>query len=117
MRNYRYKVISSAAEKDALRIVDYGTDDPASLAVTLSDALYAETYGDDNIMYSASYGQLKRWPVFNVQSTRYVYLEYVDKAYRWMKERLDASEEETETTQHYRYLADLYEIVTDINNK
>lgn len=115
MQNYKYKLISSDAERKALKIVDFGTEDKKALAAGLSDALYSAAYGDDSPLYSANYGTLKRWPVFHVQSSRYVYIEYVDKAYNEMKKRIEASEEETETIEHYRYLTDLYEIITDIN--
>lgn len=117
MEDFKYRnVPGNADEKKSKLMIDYSVEDKEALAHEYSDALYAEAYGDNDLLSAAKYGELKKWPVFNVQSTRYIYLEHVQNAYQWMKEQLDAaSDKSTETMQHYRYLVDLYERVADVD--
>lgn len=108
MDNYKVRYKDRTGTDKSL--TDYSVDDKYALAESLQDAMYAEAYGEENI-YSAKYGQLKKWPMFNVQLTRYVYVEQLKRAVGWMKEQLEGKGDDNETRQHYRYLIATYERV------
>ena len=92
---------------------DYTVEDRCELIEGLQNQLYLTTGEQELLMASGKYGQMKKWPVLYLDSTRYCYYNAMNKAYDWMKTQLQVEGPDDDTKQHYRFLCDMYDRLLD----
>lgn len=114
LRNYKIKMkneVVPAAFADLH--FDYTVEDKNALIEDLQNKLYEATEDDELLLATGKYGEMKRWPMLYLNSTRQIYLGSLNKAYDWMKEQLKNEDKSSETHQHYRFLCDMYDRLMD----
>ncbi len=113
MMNFKVKNRYMNPEADKSLYIDFSVDDKYALIEDLQGQIDAEFDGEDDLlMASGKYGNMKKWPLLNLQSSRHLYLGALNKAYGLMKAQL--TDEDNETQQHYRFLCDMYDRLLDI---
>lgn len=105
---------SAAALTNAFAEMIY--DDPKIIDVTSTEELalceeaLVNSYSNDDIM-AGNYGELKTWPLFNVQSTRHVYYEILKDIHDLVGKRLNTGS--PSTRKHYRFMYDSIDCLLD----
>ena len=111
MVNYKVRNIQETPVSGHQLYLDYSDPDKAAMIENLQNQLYESADEHDLIMANGKYGQLKRWPVFYLQSSRNLYIAPMMKAYELMHKQLGGKD--SPTTQHYRFLCDMYDRLLD----
>ena len=109
--NYKVSKLDATPASMKNLYLDYSVEDKFAMVDDLQNQLYAASGDNELIMAQGKYGEMKKWPVFNLQNTRYAYVGAMNRAYNWMKAQLNGGDSETQL--HYRYLCDMYDRLLD----